>query len=139
MLLNLAKLRTTIAALGVLASCVLASPAVEAATSDKPHQRNGRVYRKIVSPKQAFKRIATRRPDRMVRRHVTSLIRTARASSRGSGDEAAIQTTSTVTVEADSQTSPAFVPIGLLVYTHAALNTHDGLTRRSPRGPPAFS
>ena len=138
MLLNLAKLRTTMAALGVLASCVLASPAAEAASSDKAHQRNGRVYRKIVSPKQAFKRIATRRPDRMVRRHVTSLIRTARAN-RGSSDEAAIQTTSTVTVEADSQTSPALEPIGVLVSVHAELNTHDGLTRRSPRGPPAFS
>jgi hypothetical protein len=141
MVLSLTKLRTAIAALGVLTSCLLVLPATaEAAPSHKAHQR-GRcaVCRHVVSPKQAFKRIATRRPDRLVRRHVTSLIRTARTTHRSSNDEAAIQTVSTVTIAGDLQTSPALEPIGVLIPEHAQLKTHDGLARRSPRGPPAFS
>ena len=135
----LAKLRTAIAAFGVLTTCLLVVPAAEAGTAGKGHQRSGRVYRHIVSPKQAFKRIATRRPDRAVRRHVTSLIRSARTGGHPTAGEAAIQNISTVSVEADLQASPAFVPIGVLIPEHAALNTHDGLSRRCPRGPPAFS
>jgi hypothetical protein len=140
MVLSLTKLRTAIAALGVLTSCLLVTPAAEAAQGHKPHPR-GRcaVCRHVVSPKQAFKRIATRRPDRLVRRHVTSLIRTARTTHRGSSDDAAIQNVSTVSVEADLQASPALEPIGVLIPEHADLKTHEGLARRSPRGPPAFS
>jgi hypothetical protein len=141
MVWSLTKFRTAIAALGVLASCLLATPAAEAAAA--PHKAHARgrcaVCRRVVSPKQAFKRIATRRPDRMVRRHVTSLIRTARTTHRGPSDEAAIQNVSTVSVEADLHASPALESIGVLVPEHAQLKTHEGLARRSPRGPPAFS
>ena len=140
MVLSLKKLRTAIAALGVLTSCLLVAPAAEAAPAHKGHVR-GRcaVCRRVVSPKQAFKRIATRRPDRLVRRHVTALIRTARTTHRGSSDDAAIQNISTVSVEADLHVSPALEPIGVLITEHAQLKTHEGLARRSPRGPPAFS
>jgi len=141
MVWSLTKFRTAIAALGVLTSCLLVAPAAEAAPS--PHKAHARgrcaVCRRVVSPKQAFKRIATRRPDRMVRRHVTSLIRTARTTHRGSSDEAAIQNVSTVSVEADLHASPALESIGVLAPEHAQLKTHEGLARRSPRGPPAFS
>jgi len=141
MVWSLTKFRTAIAALGVLTSCLLVAPAAEAAPS--PHKAHARgrcaVCRRVVSPKQAFKRIATRRPDRMVRRHVTSLIRTARTTHRPSSDEAAIQNVSTVSVEADLHASPALESIGVLVPEHAQLKTHEGLARRAPRGPPAFS
>jgi hypothetical protein len=139
--LALTKFRTAIAVLGVLTSCLLVAPAAEAApASHKGHPR-GRcaVCRRVVSPKQAFKRIATRRPDRLVRRHVTSLIRTARTTHRGATDDAAIQNISTVSVEADLHASPALESVGVLVPEHARLKTHEGLARRSPRGPPAFS
>jgi hypothetical protein len=141
MVLSLTKLRTAIAALGVLTSCLLVAPAAEAAPASHKGHTRGRcaVCRRVVSPKQAFKRIATRRPDRLVRRHVTSLIRTARTTHRGSRDDAAIQNISTVSVEADLHASPALEPIGVLIAEHVQLKTHDGLTRRSPRGPPAFS
>src|SRR4051812_49817067 len=117
MVLSLTKLRTAIAALGVLTSCLLLLPTAAEAAPHKTHQK-GRcaVCRRVVSPKQAFKRIATRRPDRLVRRHVTSLIRKARTTHRGSNDEAAIQTVPTVTIAADLQTSsPALEPIGVLI------------------------
>lgn len=141
MVLSLTKLRTAITALGVLTSCLLVTPAAEAApASHKGHARGHCVVcRRVVSPKQAFKRIATRRPDRLVRRHVTSLIRTARTTHRGSSNEAAIQNVSTVSVEGDLHASPALEPVGVLIVEHVRLKTHDGLSRRSPRGPPAFS
>jgi hypothetical protein len=141
MVVSLTKFRTVIAAAGVLASCLLVPPAAEAApASHKTHARSRcAVCRRVVSPKQAFKRIATRRPDRLVRRHVTSLIRTARTTPRGATDDAAIQNISTVSVEADLHASPALESIGVLVPEHARLKTHEGLARRSPRGPPAFS
>ena len=141
MVLSLTKLRTAIAALGVLTSCLMVTPAAEAAAAPHKGHTRGRcaVCRRVVSPKQAFKRIATRRPDRLVRRHVTSLIRTARTTHRGSSDDAAIQNISTVSVEADLQASPALEPIGVLIAEHVPLKTHEGLARRSPRGPPAFS
>jgi hypothetical protein len=141
MVLSLTKLRTAIAALGVLTSCLLVTPAAEAApAAHKGHARSRcAVCRRVVSPKQAFKRIATRRPDRLLRRHVTSLIRTARTTHRGSSDDAAIQNISTVSVEADLHASPPLEPIGVLIAEHVQLKTHEGLARRSPRGPPAFS
>lgn len=141
MVWSLTKFRTAILALGVLTSCLLVAPDAEAAPgSHKAHARSRcAVCRRVVSPKQAFKRIATRRPDRLVRRHVTSLIRTARTTRRGPSDEAAIQNISTVSVEADLHASPALESIGVLVPEHAQLKTHEGLARRSPRGPPAFS
>ena len=136
----LLKLRTAILALGVLTSCLLAVSPADAAPIHKGHQRGHcAVCRRIVSPKQAFKRIATRRPDRLVRRHVTSPIRQARTTPHGPNDDAAIQNVSTVTIEADVQASPALEPIGVLIPEHAQLKTHEGLVRRSPRGPPAFS
>ncbi len=140
MLQSLAKLRTAIVAVGVLTSCLLAASAAEAAPSHKAHPR-GRcaVCRRVVSPKQAFKRIATRRPDRFVHKHVTALIRSAHTTSRGASGEAAIQNISTVSVEADTQVSPVLQPLGVLIAEHAQLTTHDGLARRAPRGPPAFS
>jgi len=137
---SLAKLRSAILVLGVLTSCLLAAPAAEASSAHKSHAR-GRcaVCRRIISPKQAFKRIATRRPDRLVRRNVTAQIRSARTSPRGTTGEAAIQNVSTVTVEADLQASPALEAIGVLAPEHAQLTTRVGLARRAPRGPPAFS
>jgi hypothetical protein len=140
MVLPLTKLRTAIAVLGVLASCLLVAPAAEAAPAHRAHGR-GRcpVCRRLVSPKQAFKRIATRRPDRLIRRHVTVFVRKARTHHGGASDETAIQTVSTVTVEADAQASPALEPLGLLFPDHTAFRTHDGFARRPPRGPPALS
>jgi hypothetical protein len=136
----LVKLRTAILALGVLTSGLLAVSPADAAPVHRAHSRGHcAVCRRVVSPKQAFKRIATRRPDRLLRRHVTALIRTARTTSHGTSDDAAIQNVSTVTVEADVQASPALEPIGVLIPEHAQLKTHEGLVRRSPRGPPAFS
>jgi len=140
MIQPLAKLPTAILALGVLTSCLLGVSTADAAPVRKaPARGHCAVCRRIVSPKQAFKRIATRRPDRLVRRQVTALVRAARTTNHGTGDDAAIQNVSTVTVEADSQTSPALEPIGVLIAEHAPLKTHEGLARRSPRGPPAFS
>jgi|SRR4051812_37059354 hypothetical protein len=137
----LVQLRTAILALGVLTSGLLAvSPADAAPTQHKTHSRGHcAVCRRIVSPKQAFKHIATRRPDRLVRRHVTSLISKARTNPHGTNDDAALPTVSTVTVEADVQESPALEPIGVLIPEYAQLKTHEGLVRRSPRGPPALS
>ena len=136
----LLKLRTAITALGVLTSCLLVT-AADAAPVRKAHVRaRCAVCRRVVSPKQAFARIATRRPDRFVRRHVTALIRKARTTSHGTGDDAAIQNdVSTVSVEADRHPSPALEPIGVLIPVQAQLKSHEGLARRSPRGPPAFS
>src|SRR3954468_17922148 len=110
MVLPLTKFRTAVAAVGVLACSLLVPALAESApASHKAHSRSHcAVCRRVVSPKQAFKRIATRRPDRLVRRHVTALIRTARTAHHGPTDEAAIQNISTVSVEADRHTSPAF-------------------------------
>ena len=139
MLQPLTKLSTAIAALAVLTSCLLIAPAAEAAPGKAHARARAHARGRLVSPKQAFKRIATRRPDRLVRRHVGSVIRTARTTHNGPGGEAAIQTVSTVTVEADLHASPSLEPIGVLIAEYAQLKTHDGLARRSPRGPPAFS
>jgi hypothetical protein len=138
----LTRLRTAIVALGVLTTCQLSVSSAEAAPAlaHKAHPRGRCVAcRRVVSPRQAFKRIATRRPDRLVRRHVTAVLRKARTTTRGAGGEAAIQNVSTVSVEADFHPSPALEPIGLLITEHPQFKTHEGLARRSPRGPPAFS
>ena len=134
-------LRTVVAALSVLTSCLLVVPAADAAPVRKAHARaRCAVCRHIVSPRQAFARIATRRPDRLVHRHVTASIRRARTTSHGTGDDAAIQNDiSTVSVEANGHASPALEPIGVLIPVQAQLRSHEGLARRSPRGPPAFS
>jgi hypothetical protein len=134
-------LRTTITALGVLTSCLLVVTTADAAPMRKAHVRaHCAVCRRIVSPKQAFARIATRRPDRLVRRHVLVLIRRARTTNHGTGDDAAIQNdVPTVSVEADCRPSPALEPLGVLIPVQAPLKSHEGLARRSPRGPPAFS
>jgi hypothetical protein len=134
-------LRTAITVLGALTSCLLVVSTADAAPVRKAHTRaHCSVCRRVVSPKQAFARIATRRPDRFVRRHITALIRRARTTSHGTGDDAAIQNDiSTVSVEADCRPSVALEPIGVLISVQALLKSHEGLARRSPRGPPAFS
>jgi hypothetical protein len=137
---SVASIRTALAALGVLASVLLAAPTAEASPAKAHQQQHHRCgCRRIVSPKQAFKRIATRRPDRMVRRHVTSLIRSAHVTHRGTTEEVAIPTTATVTVEADTHASPALERVGVLSPEHSPLHTHEGLGPTSPRGPPVLS
>jgi hypothetical protein len=136
---SVASIRTALAAVGVLVLTLLAAPTAEASQPAKAHQHHRCACRHIVSPKQAFKRIATRRPDRMVRRHVTSLIRSAHVTHRGSSDEVAIPTTATVTVEADTHASPALERVGVLSPEHSPLHTHEELGPTSPRGPPALS
>ena len=136
----LSILRTAITALGVLTSCLIVT-AADAAPVGKAHLRaRCAICRRVVSPKQVFKRIATRRPDRSVRRHVTALIRKARPASLPTSDDAAIQNdVSTVSVEDNSHKSPALEPVGVLRSIQAQLKNHEGFARRSPRGPPAFS
>lgn len=139
MVQSLARVRAAILTLGVLTSCLIAAPATaDAAPAHRAHSRHCAVCRRIISPKQAFKRIARGRPDRLVRRHVTAQIRSARTTPRGASGEAAIQNVSTVTVEADFHASPALESIGVLIPEHAQLKTHDVLARRCPRGPPAL-
>lgn len=137
---HLLKLRIAITALGVLASCLVVT-AADAAPARKAHVRaRCAVCRRIVSPKQVFARIATRRPDRSVRRHVTALIRKARTTGHPAGDDVAIQNdVSTVSVEDNAHKSPPLEPLGLLLQVQVQLQSHDGLARRSPRGPPALS
>jgi hypothetical protein len=136
----LLKLRTAITALGVLTSCLIVTSA-DAAPVRKAHVRaRCAVCRRIVSPKQVFARIANRRPDRSVRRHVTALIRKARTTGHPAADDVAIQNdVSTVSVEDNTHKSPALEPLGLLPQIQVQLQSHEGLARRSPRGPPAFS
>jgi hypothetical protein len=141
MRLYLRTLRTALTALGVLTSCLLVTSTAEAAPVRKAHSRlHCAVCRRNESPRQAFASLAARRPDHLVRRHVLALVRRARTSSHEPGDDAAIQNdVSTVNVEADCRPSPALVPVGVLIPVQAPLESHEGLARRSPRGPPAFS
>jgi hypothetical protein len=134
-------LRTAVAALGVLTSCLMAVANAEAAPAHRTHTRaRCAVCRRVVSPKQAFARIATRRPDRFLRRHVSALLRQARTNGRGSSGDAAIQNdVSAVGIEADTHASPAFELVGVLIAEHSPLRPHEVFGRRSPRGPPAFS
>ena len=132
--------RTAIAALGVLTSCIIVTSA-DAAPLRKAHPKaRCAICRRVPSPKQVFARIAKRRPDRLVRRHVTVLVRKARTTNHSTGDDAAIQNDgSTVSVEDHGHKSPALEPLGVLRPVHAQLKNHEGFARRSPRGPPAFS
>jgi hypothetical protein len=137
---HLRKLRTAITALGVVASCLIVT-AADAAPVRKAHARSRcAVCRRVMSPKQVFARIASRRPDRIVRRHVTALVRKARTTSHSTGDDAAIQNdVSTVSVEDNGHKSPALEPVGVLRPVQARLRNHEGFARRSPRGPPVVS
>jgi hypothetical protein len=134
---HLRRLRTAIIAFGVVASCLIVT-AADAAPVRKAHLRSRcAVCRRVMSPKQIFARIASRRPDRSVRRHVTALIRKARPASQPSGDDAAIQNdVSTISVEDNGHKSPALEPVGVLLTVQAELRNHEGFARRSPRGPP---
>jgi hypothetical protein len=134
---HLRKLRTAITALGVVASCLIVT-AADAAPVRKAHLRSRcAVCRRVMTPKQVFARIASRRPDRAVRRHVTALIRKARTNAQPAGDNAAIQNdASTISVEDNSHKSPALEPVGILLTVHAQLRNHEGFSRRAPRGPP---
>ena len=134
--------RAAVTVLGVLTSCLLVVTTAEAAPARKAHA-HARVHcavcRKNVSPKQAFANIATRRPDRRVHRHILALVRRARTSSHGMGGDAAIQTDASTVLAADRRPSPVLEPLGILIPAQAQLQSHEGLARRSPRGPPAFS
>jgi hypothetical protein len=134
--------RTVITALGVLTSCFLVVATAEAAPVRRAHTHarvRCAVCRKSVSPKQAFANIATRRPDRRVHRHILALVRRARTSAHPLGGDAAIQTDAPTVLLADRRPAPALQPLGILIPAQAQLLSHDGLARRSPRGPPAFS
>ena len=132
--------RTVILALGVLTSGLLVVSTAEAGPARRAHARGHcAVCRKNVSPKQAFAHIAARRPDRHVHRHVLALVRRAHTSPRGLGGDAAIQTDAPTVLLADRRPSPALEPLGILIPTKAQLRSHEGLARRSPRGPPAAS
>ena len=134
-------LRIAVAALGVLTSCLMAAANAEAAPAHRTHARaRCSVCRRVVSPKQAFARIATRRPDHFLRRHATTFISRARTNGRGSSGDAAIQNdVSSVAIEADTHASPAFELLSVLIAEHSQLRPHEVFGRRSPRGPPAFS
>jgi hypothetical protein len=132
--------RTAITTLGVLTSCFVVT-AADAAPVRKAHARTRcAICRRVPSPKQVFARIANRRPDRAVRRHVTPLVRKARSASYPAGDEAAIQNdVSTVSVEDNGHKSPPLEAVGVLRPIQAQLKNHEGFVRPSPRGPPVFS
>jgi hypothetical protein len=134
--------RTAITALSVLASCLLTVATVEAAPARRwnAHSRaRCAVSHKTVSPRQAFAKIATRRPDRRVYKHGWTLVRRARTSGHPLGGDAVIQTDAPTVLLADCRPAPALQPLGILVLTQTQILSHDGLIRRSPRGPPASS
>lgn len=137
--LCVSTMRTVVATLGVLASCLLVATTAEAATARRGHGRvHCGVCRRNVPPKQAFAHIATRRPDRFVRRQVLTLVRQARTTAHPIGGDAAIQTGVSTVLEAQHRPSPVLEPLGLLIPAQAQLRSHEGLARRSPRGPPAL-
>ncbi len=134
--------RTVITALSVLASCLFSLDTAEAAPARKgtSHPRVPCVVsRKSLSPKQAFAKIATRRPDRRVYRHGLTVVRRARTTALPAGGDAVIQTDASTVLLADRRPAPVLQPLGILILTQAQILSHDGLVRRSPRGPPAFS
>jgi len=133
-------LRTAITALCVLTSCLVVTAADAAPVRKNNLRARCAICRRVPSPKHFFARIANRRPDRAVRRHVTALVRTARPASHQGGDYAAIQNDgSTVSVEDNGHKSPPLEPVGVLRPIQAQLKNHEGFARPSPRGPPVFS
>jgi hypothetical protein len=68
-----------------------------------------------------------------------SLLRHGTVASDSDDDEAVIQDEAPAArIDADDGVTPALRPLGTLVSTSSALPAHRILSRRSPRGPPAF-
>src|SRR5215467_8335582 len=84
--------RKITAALAVLTPCLLFAVEAHAATTQKPRARTHRTaVRRTVTPNQAFARLAARRPDRRVRRHVSYVVRRAHTQTHSTREDVAIQ------------------------------------------------
>jgi hypothetical protein len=132
--------RKAFVVLALAAPCLLSSAAADASPVRKAHVRSHRVAaRRVVSPTQAFARLASHRPERRVYRHPPTWFKKAHGNPQTDDHDAAIQNTVTPASPETPQEAPALRPLALLVPVQAQIQSHDGFAQSSPRAPPACS
>jgi len=130
-------IRKVTAALAVAVPCLLFVAPAEASPVRKAHARPHKVtHRRVVTPTQAFARLANPRPERRVSGHPQSWLQKTQGAPNATDHDAAIQTTVSPARTPMSQAAPALQPFELLVPVQAQLQSHDGFAQSSPRAPP---
>ena len=131
-------LRKATAALALAVPCLLFATPAEASPVRKAHVRphKAAAHRRVVTPAQAFARLASRGPERRVVRHPASWLQKTQGAPNANDHDAAIQTTVTPASTAAQHAAPDFQPLELLAPAQALFRSHDGFAHRSPRAPP---
>lgn len=131
------SIRKATVALAAAASCLLVVVPAEASPVRKAHTRSQKVtHRRVVTPAQAFARLASRKPERRVSRRPQSWLKKTQGMPDAPNHDAAIQTTVSPASAPIRHAAPALQPLHLLVPVQAQLLSHDGFAHRSPRAPP---
>lgn len=131
-------IRKVTTALAVAVPCLLFVAPADASPVRKAHTRAHKVtHHRVVTPSQAFARLANRRPERRLTRHPQSWLRRAQGAPNATDHDAAIQNLSPASLQVYQET-PALQPLELLVPVQAQLLSHDGFAHRSPRAPPSL-
>ena len=134
--------RLVMAATGILAPWLLVASVIDPAPLRPAPTRSARlVCDPRVPSRRALARIAfpsaTRRT--VLRDVAAQLQRNCTKAFNDDYDDAIQNDPSAVGVEEGRQMPTALEPIGILVLSHSPLRSHRTFSRRSPRGPPAFS
>jgi hypothetical protein len=132
-------IRKVTAVLAVAVPCLLFVAPADASPVRKAHARPHKVtHRRVVTPTQAFARVAKHHPERRVSRHPQSWLQKTQGAPDATSHDAAIQTTVSPASTPIAQAAPALQPLDLLVPLQAQFESHDGFAHRSPRAPPVF-
>jgi hypothetical protein len=131
--------RKVFLALAVLVPSLLFSTTADASPVRKAHVRAHRVIaRRVMTPTQAFARVAARHPEQQVHRHPRSWLQRGHHAAETPDHDAAIQNNVAPASTESSHEAPALRPIALLVPAQAQIQSHVGFAQSSPRAPPAF-
>jgi hypothetical protein len=132
-------MRVSLQIFALIASWLCAVPSASAAT--RPERACGplaRLTEPRAVPGHTGRRVRPSFARRMGLGDTKSLLRHGTVASE-SDDDAVIQDEAPAArIDADDGVTPALRPLGTLVSTSSALPAHRILSRRSPRGPPAF-
>ena len=117
--------------------CLLLVSTADASPVRKAHGRTHRaVTRRVVTAKQAFARLASRRPERRVVRHPLPRLKGTHGTPDTRDHDAAIQASGSPASTAPPHDAPSLEPLELLLQVQAQLPSHDGFAPSSPRAPP---
>jgi len=132
--------RKVFLALAVLAPSLLFAVSADASPVRKARVRSHRaIARHVMTPSQAFERVAAKNPERRVYRHPRTWLQKGNHATEAPDHDAAIQNSSSPASTESSQDAPTLRPLELLAPVQAQIQSHEGYAHSSPRAPPAFN